>query len=212
MLLLGGLAGEGADDVVGLKTLRFEDGNAEGLKRAADVGNLAAQVFRHGGAIGLVTLIAHFVEALRFAVPLAQRLHGAGALIAEDLSAYVEDGGKVARLEILAQLLDHVHKNKDGRRGQARAGAHGARALHRMIGAEDERHGVEEEDGRLGLVCHGSSLAGGIEQGTGNRKQGTARNAGPSTPLRSAQDDTFVVRHLRRWIAVQHQARNMQSP
>jgi len=42
-----------------------------------------------------------------------------GALIAEDLSAYVEDGGKVARLEILAQLLDHVHKNKDSRRGQA---------------------------------------------------------------------------------------------
>jgi hypothetical protein len=31
--------------------------------------------------------------------------------------------------------------------------------LHRVVGAKDERHGVEEEDGRLGLVRHETSLA-----------------------------------------------------
>jgi hypothetical protein len=29
-----------------------------------------------------------------------------------------------------------------------------------VIGAEDERHGVEQEDGRLGLVRHETSLSG----------------------------------------------------
>jgi hypothetical protein len=33
-----------------------------------------------------------------------------------------------------------------------------------VVSAEDERHGVEEEDGRLGLVCHETSLAGGRGQ------------------------------------------------
>ena len=74
-------------------------GNAQGLERAANVGNLAAQILGHGGAIGLVALVADLVEALRLAVPLAQRLHGAGPLVAEDLAAHVEDGGKVAAAE-----------------------------------------------------------------------------------------------------------------
>jgi hypothetical protein len=30
-----------------------------------------------------------------------------------------------------------------------------------VVGAEDEAHGVEQEDGRFGLGWHGSSLAGG---------------------------------------------------
>jgi hypothetical protein len=99
VLLAGGLAGEGSDHVVGLEALGLQDGNAQGLEGAADVGNLAAQVFGHRGAIGLVALVAHLVEALRLAVPLAQWLHGAGALVAEDLAAHVEDGGKVMRRE-----------------------------------------------------------------------------------------------------------------
>jgi hypothetical protein len=28
-----------------------------------------------------------------------------------------------------------------------------------VVGAEDERHGVEQKDGRLGLVSHGTSLS-----------------------------------------------------
>ena len=86
-------------------------------------------------------------------------LHGASALVAEDLAAHVEDGGKVARVKVLAQLFDHVDEDEDGRRGQAGAGAHGPRALHGVVGAEDERHGVEQEDGRLGRVSHEMSLA-----------------------------------------------------
>ena len=96
VLLLGGLAGQGADHVVGLEALGLKDGNAQRLERAADVGNLAAQVFGHGFAIGLVALVADLVEALRLRVPLAQRAHGARALVAEDLAAHVEDRGKVA--------------------------------------------------------------------------------------------------------------------
>ena len=91
----GGLAGQRADHVVGLEALGLEDGNAQRFESAADVGNLAAQVFGHGGAIGLVALVADLVKALRLAVPLAQRAHRAGALVAEDLAAHVEDGGKV---------------------------------------------------------------------------------------------------------------------
>jgi hypothetical protein len=34
-----------------------------------------------------------------------------------------------------------------------------------VVGAEDERHGVEQEDGRLGLVCHAREC---------NRGQGTS--------------------------------------
>jgi hypothetical protein len=37
-----------------------------------------------------------------------------------------------------------------------------------MVGAEDERHGVEQEDGRLGLVGHGTSLSGDREQWSGS--------------------------------------------
>ena len=71
MLLLGGLARQGADDVVGLEALGLKDGNAQGLKRAADVGNLALEVFGRCRAIGLVTFVADLVEALRLAVPFA---------------------------------------------------------------------------------------------------------------------------------------------
>ena len=60
--LFGGLAGQGADDVVGLKALGFEDGNAQGFEGAANVGNLAAQILGHGFAIGLVALVADLVE------------------------------------------------------------------------------------------------------------------------------------------------------
>ena len=150
MLLLGGLAGKRADHVVCLKALGFEDGDAERFERAANVGNLAAQILGHGLAIGLVALVAHLVERLGLRIPFAQRSHGAGALVAKDFAAQVKDRGEVLRREILAQLLDHVDEDVDGRRGQPFAGGHGPAALHRVVGAEDERHGVEQKDGRLG--------------------------------------------------------------
>ena len=164
MLLLGGLAGQRADHVVGLKALGLKDGNAQRLKRAANIGNLPPQILGHGCAIGLVALVAHLVEALRLRVPLAQRTHGARALVAKNLAADVEDRGKVKRRKILAQLLDHVDKNVNGRRRQPRARGHGPAALHRVVGAKDERHGVEQKDGRLGLVCHATEFISRISR------------------------------------------------
>ena len=158
MLAFCGLAGQRADHVVGLEAHRFQDGNAQRLQRAANVGNLPPQILGHRRAVGLVALVAHLVEALRLPVPLAQRTHGAGALVAKDLAAHIEDRGKVARRKVLAQLGDHVHKDVDGRRGQPAAGAHGPAALHCVVGAKDEPHGVEQEDGRLGWFGHGSEF------------------------------------------------------
>jgi hypothetical protein len=40
-----------------------------------------------------------------------------------------------------------------------------------VVSAEDEAHRVEQEDGRFGLVRHGSSLAGSRDQRTGIRGQ-----------------------------------------
>jgi hypothetical protein len=34
-----------------------------------------------------------------------------------------------------------------------------------VVGAKDERHGVEQEDGRLGLVGHEMSVAGKRDRG-----------------------------------------------
>ncbi len=156
MVMLGGLARERADNVVGLEALGRKDGNAQRLQRAADVGNLAAQVVGHGLAVGLVALIGDFLEGLRLGVPLAQRAEAASALIAKDLAAQVEDGGEVLRREVLAQLLDHVDEDIGRRRRQAGRGGHGPAALHRVVGAKDERHGVEQIDGRLGWAWHAS--------------------------------------------------------
>ena len=55
---------------------------------------------------------------------------------------------------------------RSSRRGQPRARGHGAAALHGVVGAEDERHGVEQEDGRLGLVSHGTDFTVGSRQWT----------------------------------------------
>ena len=153
--MLGGFARQGADHVVGLKALGLKNGNAQRFECAANVRNLAAKILGHGLALGLVALVAHFVEALRLAVPFAQRAHRSRALFAKNLAAHVEDRGEVFGREVLTQLLDHIHEDVSGRRGQAGARGHGPRALHRVVGTEDERHGVEQEDRRLGGFTHG---------------------------------------------------------
>ena len=58
----GELAGEGADDVVGLEALVVEDGDAEGFERAADVGLLLDEVGRGLGAVGLVAAVLDGLE------------------------------------------------------------------------------------------------------------------------------------------------------
>ena len=69
-----------------------------------------------------------------------------------DGRADVVDGGEVLRREVLAQLVDHVDEDIGGGGGDAGARGHGARALHGVVGAEDEGHGVEQVDGGLGVV------------------------------------------------------------
>jgi hypothetical protein len=67
----GELRAEGADDVVGLEALVAEDGDAEGLERAADVGKLLGEVGGHLGAVGFVAGVVDLLELLGFDVPLA---------------------------------------------------------------------------------------------------------------------------------------------
>ena len=55
------------------------------------------------------------------------------AFVAEDLSADVEDGGEVFRLEVAAQFVDHVYENICCRYGCVARG-HGPLPLHRMVG------------------------------------------------------------------------------
>ena len=196
VLLLGGFASEGADDVVGLKAFGLEDGNAQRFKRAANVGNLAAKILGHGFALGLVALVAHVFEALRLRVPRRSVADGAGALVAKDFAADVEDRGEVLGREVLAQLLDHVDEDVGGRGGQAGARGHGPRALHGVIGAEDEGHRVEQEDGRLGRSGIDSENSSGV-----CLLHSPARNADPSTPfvrrggLRSLRMTTLLNEH-----------------
>ena len=93
----GELVAERADDVVGLEAFVAEDGDAEGFERAADVGELLGEVGGHLGAVGLVAGVVDLLELLGLDVPLAQRLHLAGALVAEDGAGEVVDGGEILR-------------------------------------------------------------------------------------------------------------------
>ena len=146
----GKLVAECADDVVGLEALVAEDGDAESFERAADVGKLLGKIGGHLGAVGLVAGVVDLVELLGFDVPLALWLHLAGALVAEDGAGEVVDGGEVLRREVLAQLVDHVDEDVGGGRRNAGARGHGPLALHGVVGAKDERHGVQQVDGRSG--------------------------------------------------------------
>ena len=155
----GELAGEGADDVVGLEALVVEDGDAEGFERAADVGQLLGEVgraSRRGWPCSRRSrwLSNCWVLMLNFLTSFISR----GALVAEDGGADVVDGGEVLRGEVLAQLVDHVDEDIGGGGGDAGARGHGALALHGVIGAEDEGHacragrwGACRRFGRIGV-------------------------------------------------------------
>ena len=144
------LAGKRADDVVGLEALVVEDGDAEGFKGAANVGLLLDEVGRGLDAVGLVAAILDRLEGLGLDVELLHVLELAGELVAVDGGADVVDGGEVLGREVLAELVDHVDEDIGGGGGDAGARGHGALALHGVVGAEDEGHGVEQVDGGLG--------------------------------------------------------------
>ena len=156
--LFGGLPGQGADHIIGLKTLGLQDGDAKGFQRPADEGQLLGQVRGHFGAVGFVTTVVELVKGLRLDVPFAHRGDAARALIAKDGTAHIEDGGEILRLKVAAEFVDHVDEDEGGRGGNTGARGHGTLPLHRVIGAKDERHGVQEKDRGLGWGGHCPSV------------------------------------------------------
>src|ERR1700743_1981197 len=105
MTLFSALLGQCADDVVGLETFGLQDGNAKGLERPADEGQLLSQVRGHLGPVCFVTTVVDLIKGLGFDVPLLHRGHAARALIAKNRTAYVEDGSKILPLKKTGQLL-----------------------------------------------------------------------------------------------------------
>jgi len=51
------------------------------------------------------------------------------------------------------QRAQHVHKNVGRRRGNAGARGHGPLPRHGVIGAKDERHGIDEINRRFGRIA-----------------------------------------------------------
>src|SRR6202166_2374398 len=164
----GGFSGQGADYVVGLEAREFENRNAVGFECAANVGNLLREVLWHCGAVGFVSLVFDFGKGLGLDVELADFGDGFGLRIAEGLGGDVEDCGEIVRGEIVAQFAQHVYEVVGGGGGQAGLGGHGALPRHGVIGAEDVRHGVDEEDavfGGLRVIARGRRGSGGRAAG-----------------------------------------------
>ena len=153
---------QGADDVVGLEAGSLEHRNAIGLQRAPDVGHLLRQVVGHRGAIGLVAVVGHVDVGLRLAVELAQAGHRGGLLVAKGGSGHVEDGGQVLRLEVGAQLAQHVDEDERRAGRDAGLGRHRPLPRHGVIGAEDERHRVDQVDAALGTGGLSRNNDGGL--------------------------------------------------
>ena len=101
------------------------------------------------GAVGLVAAVLDSFEGLGLDVELLNVLELASELVAVDRGPDVVDGCEVFGGEVLAQLVDHVDEDIGGGGGDAGARGHGPLALHGVVGAEDEGHGIEQVDGRL---------------------------------------------------------------
>src|ERR1019366_487022 len=88
----------------------------------------------------------HVNIGLRLAVELAQTGHGGGLLIAKCGSGHVEDGSQILWLKVRSQLAQHVDEDESRAGGDAGLGGHGPLPRHGMVGAEDERHRVDQVD------------------------------------------------------------------
>ena len=92
-LLLGRLAGERADHVVGLDPFDHQEGEAHRLDHLVNGGDLAAQIVRHAGAGRLVLGVD---------------------VVTEGLALGVEHHGHMAVGVLLAQAAHHVGHHPDG--------------------------------------------------------------------------------------------------
>ena len=111
----------------------------------------SGKILGHGGAVGLVAFVFDFGEGLRLDVELADGGDGFGLGIAESFRGDVEDCGEIGGGEIVTQFAQHVDEDEDGGGGNSGFGGHpGALARHGVIGAEDEGHGVDQEDAGFG--------------------------------------------------------------
>ena len=129
-----GAAGKGADYVVGLEAWVFDHGDAHGVQKAADVGDLLQQVGRRFRAVGLI--VGEF--------------HGAVG----GLGAFV-NCRHIGRLVLLGKLAQHIRKNEDRFGGKTRGSAHGRRgaAGPGVVGAKDKPEGIDEEKSGTGHVA-----------------------------------------------------------
>ena len=145
------------DHIVGLKAFVLNDRYLKGFESPADVRNLQYQIGGHLRAVRLVPFVGNFIELLCLNVEFAHGCHGLRALIAKDGRHGVENGREVVRREIPTQLVDHVHENVRGCRRHAAACRHRSLPLHRVIGAEDEGHRVQQKNWRLFFgIRHGA--------------------------------------------------------
>ena len=172
----GGFAGEGADHVISLEACQLENRNAVGFERAANVRELLRQILRHGGAVGLVAFVFNLGESLRLDVEFADLGDCLGLLVAERRRGYIENGSQILRRKIVTQLPQHVDEDKNRSRGQAGLRRHGPLPRHGVIGAEDERHGIDEKDA---AVRRGSALLLFRDRG----RSGRDRSRGPGIGL-----------------------------
>ena len=144
--MLDGLACQRSDHVIGFEARLLQDGDPVYLKGAPYVRKLLRQIGRHLCTIGFVSAVRDLVEGLSFDVELANRGDGLGLFVTKCGRRDIKDGCEILRREICAQLIQHVDEDVCCRRGNASFGGHWSLPLHRVIGAEDERHGVDQED------------------------------------------------------------------
>ena len=123
---LGGPAGQGADDVVGLHPLDAEQRQAQRLHAGVQRRHLGAQVVGHGRTMGLVRL---------------------EQLVPEGLARSVEDHRHGAVRIVLDQPLEHVEHTLDGTGGLA---VGGGQRREGVKGAVEIGGTVDEYDGGIG--------------------------------------------------------------
>ena len=120
---------------------------------------------RHLGAIRLVAAILRFFERLRLDVELADRRDRFRLLIADRRRAHIEHRRQILRRKIVAQLAQHVDENICRRRRNPRLRGHRPLPRHRVIGAKNERHRIDQENPRpwlpAGRWADGQSDASG---------------------------------------------------
>ena len=125
-LLLGRLAGQGADHVIGLDPFHHQEGEAHRLDHLMDRGDLAAQIVRHAGTGRLVLGID---------------------VVAEGLALGIKHHGHMTVRILLAQAAHHVGHDTDGAARQTGRCAQigllgGEKGAVKIRGAVDQNKGV----------------------------------------------------------------------